>query len=245
MTTIVRGFLYLVDGFRLITKPGLKRYVLLPLLINAALFVGLFFLTAHLIEQFNHWFTNYLPTWLHWLGMLIWPLFLLSYLLFFIYAFVTLANLVAAPFNSLLAEKVELYLTQAMPESRGLFASIKDVPRIVGRQISIVGYYVPRALFIVLVFFIPLTQPVAALIWLMFNAWYLALTYIDYPTDNHRVSLIQARLWLQERRWIALGFGFGTMFFSMIPGVNLVVVPAAVAGAVKCWVVENKMRNNQ
>ena len=41
--------------------------------------------------------------WLHWL---LWPLFVLTVLIVVFYAFSLVANVIAAPFNSLLAERV-------------------------------------------------------------------------------------------------------------------------------------------
>ena len=107
---IATGIHYLMEGFALIRKPGLKRFVAIPLILNTLLFIGLFFLARHFFAELTVWVMGYFPTWLQWLTPLFWLAFLLSYLLVFIYLFVAIANLVSAPFNSLLAEKVELYL---------------------------------------------------------------------------------------------------------------------------------------
>ena len=56
----------MIDGFRLISKPGLKRFVVIPLTINILLFIGLFFVFRHYMGEFNAWFADYLPAWLHW-----------------------------------------------------------------------------------------------------------------------------------------------------------------------------------
>ena len=78
----------------------------------------------------------------------------MSFFLVFIYAFAALGAIAAAPFNGLLSEKVESYLTGHTPVDRGLFENIKDVPRVMGRQLTIVGYYLPRALLILLLYFL-------------------------------------------------------------------------------------------
>src|SRR5687768_9453686 len=103
---------YLGQGFSLITKPGLKRFVIIPLIINILLFTGLFLLLRYLVVEFNDWFINFLPTWLHWLSILLWVVFFLGFFVIIIYTFVTITNLLSAPFNSFLAEKVEIFLTQ-------------------------------------------------------------------------------------------------------------------------------------
>lgn len=240
MNTPISGIDYFIEGFKLITKPGLKRFVVIPLSINIILFISLFFLLKHFVGEFDIWFAQHLPSWLRWLASVLWVLFFLSFILVFVYTFVTLANIISAPFNSLLAEKVELYLTGSIPEPRSLFDNIKDIPRILGRQLSILGYYLPRALCLLILFFVPIAQAFAAPLWFLFNAWFLALTYIDYPTDNHRIPMREVRAWLKERRWVSLGFGVSVLVATMIPVVNFFTIPAAVAAATKFWIEENK-----
>jgi CysZ protein len=240
----VSGVHYLITGFRLISQSGLRRYVAIPLCINMLLFIGLFFLIRHYMSEFNLWFTHFLPTWLHWLSTVLWLLFFISFFLIFIYTFVTVANLISAPFNSLLAEKVEFFLTGRVPKQTSLFENINDVPRIVGRQLAILGYYLPRAIFLLVLFFIPLVQTIAPILWFLFNAWYMTLTYIDYPTDNHRIPLSDVRVWIKQRRFTSLGFGVSVLVATMVPVLNFFIVPAAVAAATQFWVEEQTGRNN-
>lgn len=238
MNNLVTGFSYLLSGFSLITKSGVRRFVIIPFIINLFLFLGLFFLLKHYMSEFNIWFAHFLPRWLHWLSAILWALFFIGFFLIFIYLFVIIGNIVAAPFNGLLAEKVELYLTGQLPEERTLLENIKDVPRIFGRQFSIIMYYLPRAILLLILFFIPVVQAVAALLWFLFNAWFMTLTYIDYPTDNHRVPLTNVHEWLKERQFTALGLGMGVLIITMVPVLNFIAIPVAVAAATKFWVKE-------
>lgn len=225
-----------LDGFRLIKQPGLRRFVIIPLIINIVLFIGLFFLLRYFVIEFNNWFTNFLPAWLQWLSTVLWLIFFIGFFGIIIYTFVTFANLLSAPFNSFLAEKVELHLTGVIPEDRSLMDNIRDIPRIIGRQLSIIGYYLPRALLILVLFFIPLVQVAAGFILFVFHAWLMTMTYIDYPTDNHRIPMQEVRAWMRERRLSSLAFGSCILFFSMIPVISCFTVPAAVAGATKFWI---------
>jgi CysZ protein len=230
------GSRYFFQGFSLISQPGLRRFVAIPLLINIVLFAGLFFLLRHFMGEFNAWVSGFLPAWLQWLKAVLWLLFFVGFFGIIIFTFVTLANLVSAPFNSFLAEKVEFYLTGKIAESRSLLDNIKDIPRIIARQLSIIAYYLPRALLIFILFFIPIVQAFAAALSFFFHAWIMTLTYLDYPTDNHRISMPDLRTWLQRRRLASLGFGISVLLCSMIPILNFFVIPAAVAGASKFWV---------
>lgn len=234
------GMKYLMDGFALIMQPGLRRFVIIPLIINILLFISFFMILVHFMGQFNAWFATFLPTWLLWLSWILWGLFFLSYCVVLLYTFVTLANIICAPFNSFLAEKVEYYLTGSLAESRTLLENIKDVPRIVGRQLAILGYYLPRALALLILLLIPGVQVFAPIFLFLFHAWFMALTYIDYPTDNHRIPIKTVRGWMEERQWISLGFGASVLVASLFPVINFFAIPAAVAGATKFWVEQSR-----
>jgi len=238
LNNLISGIKYFIAGFGLITKPGVKRFVIIPLAINILLFLVLFFLLGHFLNSFNHWLSDFLPVWLFWLSWLIWLLFIISFFIIFIFTFVTIGNLIAAPFNSLLAEKVESYLTGRAAEDRGLLENIKDTPRMIARQISVILYYLPRAAGLLLLFFVPVVQGAAGIVWFLFNAWFMTLSFVDYPTDNHRISFTAMRYRLAERRWSSLGFGLAILAAALIPIVQFFVMPAAVAGAVKLWLEE-------
>src|SRR5438045_20778 len=93
------GASYFFEGLQLLLKPGIKKFVIIPLLINIVLFIGLFFLAKHYFAELNMWLIQHLPTWLHWLKNVLWVLFFISFFLVMIFTFVTLANIVGAPFN--------------------------------------------------------------------------------------------------------------------------------------------------
>lgn len=240
MNNFIVGIRYFLDGFALIRKPILRRFVYLPLLVNMVFFIGLFFLLHHYVGRFNIWLAEMLPAWLQWVDVVFGLLFFIAFSLVFVYTFAITANLLASPFNSLMSEEVEKYLTGQTPDQRGLLANLKDVPRILGRQAALLSYYVPRALLIFILFFIPVIHVAAMMLWLLFNAWFMALSFIDYPTDNHRVPLRDVRRWLVERRLTSFGFGLAVLAAMMIPIVNFFVIPAAVAGATKYWVEASK-----
>ena len=79
---ITQGMEYFFSGFKLISQKGLKRFVLIPLLINILLFgSSLFFLFGWLRDGFNA-VTAMLPEWLSWLEWLMWPIAVLVVLFF-------------------------------------------------------------------------------------------------------------------------------------------------------------------
>ncbi len=62
--------------------------------------------------------------------------------------------------------------------------------------------------------------------------------YIDYPADNNKMSWTEMMVWLRQRRWQSLSFGAVTYAALLVPVLNLLIMPAAVAGATLFWVRE-------
>ncbi len=133
---------------------------------------------------------SYVPDWLQWLSYLLWPLAVISVLLVFGYFFSTIANWIAAPFNGLLAEQLEARLTGATPPDTGIFGIMKDVPRIMKREWQKFAWYLPRAIVLLILYFIPgIGQTVAPVLWFLFSAWMLAIQYCDYPSITTKCRL--------------------------------------------------------
>jgi len=231
------GLRYFLKGVQLLNQRGLRRYVAIPLLINIFLFLGLIYLGIHYFSAFTLWVEGFLPTWLHWLNWLLWILFVVSAFMVIAYTFTLIANLIAAPFNGMLSEKVEKMLTGADKITEGGWSILyKDAPRSVKRQLQCILYYLPRAILGLVLFFIPVVQVVAGPLWFLLNAWMMTIQYMDYPMDNHRVTFRDMRNLLSQQRVTSLSFGSVIMVVTMIPIVNFIVMPVSVIGATLFWV---------
>jgi CysZ protein len=232
------GVDYFFAGFKLIRTKGLKRFVFIPLTVNLLLFsIALYFLTGQ-IEAGIAWSVDLIPDFLGWLkdglAYILWPLAVISVLLVFALFFGTLANWIAAPFNGLLAEKVELHLTGQSLGDTGVLDIVKDIPRTLAREFAKLAYYIPRAIgFLLLLFLLPV---VGQVLWFLFSAWMMAIQYCDYAYDNHKVPFKTMRNSLNRSRSNSFGFGVMVSVFSMIPIVNFLVMPVSICGATKMWV---------
>lgn len=236
---VLTGPQYLGQGLKLILSPGLRLFVLLPLTINLILFSGLIVLS---MQQFSGWVDTFmpsLPTWLSFLEYVLWPLFVVLVLLMVFFTFTLLANIIAAPFNGFLSEKVEVVVRgqDDFPPFSGA-ELMAMVPRTLGREMRKLGYFLPRAIALLILSFIPVLNILAAPLWLVFGVWMMAIQYIDYPADNNKMSWPDMLAWLREKRWQSLSFGGITYLALLVPGLNIVMMPAAVAGATLFWVRE-------
>lgn len=238
------GIDYFFQGFQLIRRPGIRRFVIFPLLINVILFGSAFAYLFAQIDELTAYVISWIPDWLEWLkdgiAFFIWPLSVAIVLLFSALFFGTLANWIAAPFNGLLSERIELLLTGQEPPSGSFWSLIKDIPRTLGRELTKLLYYIPRAIGYLLLFF--LLPVIGQVIWFLFSAWMMAVQYCDYPFDNHKVGFKDMRLVLGRHKKDAISFGIIVTFFSMIPIVNFVVMPVAICGATAMWV--DKLRHD-
>ncbi|RCU50303.1 MULTISPECIES: sulfate transporter CysZ [Corallincola] len=235
------GASYFFRGFELVKTPGLRKFVIVPLTINLVLFAAAFYYLFLKIDEFIQYVNGYIPEWLSWLNYLIWPLLVITTLVVFSYIFSTVANWIAAPFNGLLAEKVELMLSDKPFNTGGMMDMVKDLPRIFKREWQKFVYYLPKALGCLILFFVPVIgQTVAPVIWFLFTAWMMTIQYADYPFDNHKVPFHVMREKLAEQKGASLSFGSIVTLFTMIPLVNLVVMPVAVCGATAMWVEQYK-----
>jgi CysZ protein len=202
----------------------------------SAAIMGLVYWLEALIE----WLLGYLPDWLSWLQFLLWPVFFLLCVLLIFYSFSIITNLIAAPFNSMLAEAVEKYLTGQPIETGGWKALARDiVPSIVSELRKLI-YFLLRALPLGLLFLIPGVNLAAPFLWALFSAWMLVIEYLDYPMANHLLHFSEQRKLLRSRRFLAYGFGGGSLLLTMIPLLNFLAMPVSVAGATALWVNELK-----
>ena len=230
------GLGYFLRGLKLITAPGVKRYVAIPLTINFTVFGLLIWLLA---GQFGTLLSAWLPTlpdWLGWLNWLLWTLFALTTALVIFFSFSILANIIAAPFNSLLAEAVERHLGGLEPPGgEGFLATLRDAPGAILDEARKLLYSILWAIPLLIIFWIPVINLAAPVLWVLFSAWVLALQYADYPMGNHGIKFKQQRQTLRQQRMLSLGFGGMTLLATMTPVFNFLVMPVAVAGATALW----------
>ena len=230
------GFSYFFQGWSLITQPGIRKFVIIPLIINVLLFSILTMTAYHYYHILTDWITALLPSWLGWLVTLVWIVFYISLALFFTYAFTLIANVLSAPFNAFLAERVETHLAGGrQTEDIPWYKIGHEIVRTLYREVQKLLYYLPRALFLLICFLIPGINIFAAILWFMFNGWMLAIQYLDYSFDNHKVPFLKMRLVFSQNRRLCWTFGATALLFSMIPLVNLLVMPVSIAGATALW----------
>lgn len=244
----INGISYLFKALPLLLKPGIKSFVIIPLMINILFFsIGIYFGFAYFGEYMDRVLdTSNLWSWVaaivDYIKPILYLIFGMALLVFIFFTFSIIANIVAAPFNSLLAEATEKYLTgQSMNDSDNWKKIIKEIiPTILmelGKLMYMLLWSIP---FLIMLLFIPI---VGQILWFLFTAWMMSLEYMDYPMGNHKLKFSEQRTLQKKKRFFSLGFGGVTMGASMIPFVNFIIMPTAVIAATMIWVDQYSDKN--
>jgi len=236
MKDLLLGSACFFKGLALIGKPGLRRFIIAPLILSCLMYTGLFWF---LISQFNDvvdWLLSFVPDWLDWIGALLWAVFVaLAFgLVFFTFALV--ASLVGAPFHGALAEATEAHISGSRPPSTSFMQTLSRFPGTLLNELAKLSYSLLLAAPCLLLFLIPVLNIAAPALWFACCAWVTTFTYTDHAMSNHGLRLAEVRRHLRGRRMLALGFGATAFLALMVPVVNAFTVPAAVAGGTCLWI---------
>ena len=212
-------------GLKLIGKAELRKYLIIPILINLVLYSIAFALGYFYLSDL---ITTFIPDWLSWLEWLIWPIFFISFSIAGFFTFTIVANLIASPFYSKLAAK-----TLALISDEKNTIQEQAVHQVILAELNRVGYLVSRMLPLLILFVIPGVNLIAPLLWALFGAWGMSLEYMAYPLENQGLLFAEQKEKAKNRRLSMLSFGGLTVIGLSIPVINLIVAPAAVVGATR------------
>jgi len=226
-----QGVYYFWQGALLIFHPGIRRYIFFPILINFILFAAIFVGMAwYLFGHFTDWTTDF-PKWvLLLLGWLFWILYSAFVLIVGSFTFTLFTNLIASPFYGYLAEAVE---KEKQPS--GIITTPFSITHILWREVIKISYFLPWLLLFAVLFLIPPLWPFMPFIIFFPTATFIAMQYIDYCPDNQGIPFKTVRAKLNEAWLTMIGFGSMVSLAMTIPGANLFVPPAAVAGGCILW----------
>lgn len=235
----MRAVNYLIQGAQLLTRPGLRRFVIVPLLINIVVFIAI---TSVLLNSYGNILHDAAieSDWLRVLAWLLWIILGLVLLVVYGYTFNLLTTIIAAPFYGILAEKIETQITGHILPSEPLD---KLIVRTFQRELVKLWYFISRGslvlIALIVLFFIPLAGNLASLIiGAIWAAWCMTVQYTDYAADNHQVGFKNVRRTLNQQPLTSYSLGGLVMLGSMVPVLNIFVMPIAVAGATLYWTKE-------
>ncbi len=215
-------------------QPGVRIYAVMPLLINIVLFASLIWFGYEQFSPLVDYMMSGVPAIFNFLRWIIWIIISTFTAIFVFFTFTPIANIVAAPFNALLSEKIEIRLTGKAIGANSSFMKMARDSFL--SQLRKLVYIIFWSAVLLLISLIPLVNFAAPFLWVIFGSWLLSLEYLDYPMGNHELNFTRQRQILAARKGLSLGYGSSVMVLTSIPLLNFIVMPVAVAGATVLWV---------
>lgn len=228
---------HLFSSLKLLSHPGYRRYILIPLIANFILFILLTGILITLFADVIDIALNYVPSWLHFMAWVFWLVFGLALLIAYGLSFTFITNLIAAPFNGLLAEKIQRDHGIELPKGEKI---TQVIARTLWREIVKLSYFISYglgvSLILFLISFIPFVNfavPVLAFLW---GSWCIAIQYLDYAADNYQQDFNDLKKVAKRPTFQTFSFGALMTFLTMIPVVNIFVMPLAVVNGTQLWI---------
>lgn len=139
------------------------------------------------------------------------------------------SSVVAAPFNARLAEVLDERVTRTQPPAFELARVAMDLVRAAAIEL---GFAVVNAILFVAGIALPVASPGLFVIGMIAWALYFGIAYVDAPLASRGLTLGERLRFVRQQPMAMLGFGTGVGVFLLVPIVNLLFMPAAVAGGV-------------
>ena len=229
----------LLKGFQFLAKAQLRKFLLIPILINLLLYslaLGLaFFYMDDLIGYLlPDWIESI--SWLSWLSTLLGGLLFVCILMVSFFTFTILANIIASPFYDKLSERtLELLIEKETPEGKTPKMPKKFPDKTWKQNLQAewlrIRYLLLWTISLLIFSIIPVVNLIAPVLWAFFGAWGMALEYLAYPLDNRGLLFPEQKKLVQSVRFGALTFGGISLIGLTIPFFNILISPVAVIGA--------------
>lgn len=226
-----------IAGLLMLFEPGMRRYALGPLLLSILAFAIMLVLGIHYFSDVVHWITYHLPGWLKWSIWLIWIAAVLAFLYGYYFAFTAIVAFVGLPFFIALSNEVERRVSHGrQPNSGNLLyqiasGTVRQFPRLAHLMlwwtISLASSFILGM--------IPVINAASWIPWFLFGAWSLAVMTSDFPLGTRNLSWRAQHQAIAQQKPRLFGFGITAALCTMIPLVNLLLLPAATAGITRLW----------
>jgi CysZ protein len=239
-----RGVSYVLRGMRFVyvQHPKLARYWVFPVLITGLALLAVFYGAGTYYDDLGGAVWGLFPdSWNEatgWVGGLLkalrWLIEFIAGILIAVLGLVLVlivSSIVAAPFNDALSEAVEHILTGEPAPPFSLRRMFADVARTIRLELlKVLVYLAVVGPMFLASFIIPGIGQVVSLLAFALTAVYLGIDYVDWPAARRNWSVRDRLSFARSQLPAVAGFGTGVWLLLFIPLVNLLFMPAAVAG---------------
>lgn len=238
MKDFLFGFTYPFRSIKFFfSHPKLITYSITPIIINMVIYGSVFFFTyGWLLGSLDKWL-GIDPSGGFWAGFLHTALLIISFLLLLFvcyFLFITVGNLVTAPFNEEISQRVEEIVTggsvgHKMGFWEDAYISIKG-------EAEKILFYVAILLLIFSLNLIPAAGSVlATIIGTIFSFFYNALDFLDMPMTRRKMRFRQKLKVTRSGKMVTYGFGAAAFLLMFLPIVNVFMKPILVVAGTSLY----------
>lgn len=234
-----RGFFSPFRSVKLLRQhPRLILYILIPFLINIAVFTGAVYLG---LDFFGSTVVEYIPQGEAWYwSILYWFLWVVAVLLTCVlvfFSFTVVGNLVASPFNDLLSERTEQILSgHGNDEKFSLRRFLSDAWKTLLLEARKMWVFVVVMLLILPLNLLPgIGSAIYTVLAVSLTLFFLCVEYLGFTMVRKHLFFSEQRRFIFARKFLMLGFGCGVMAMLAIPFFQFFCIPLAVIGATRLW----------
>jgi CysZ protein len=226
------GFTYPIKSISFYLKnPKLLLNSVVPFIINLIIYGTIFFISLNKVTGCSKNLTGSedvnAAIWQKFLNIILIILLLFLVLVICYLAFITLGNLLTAPFNEKISKYVEIKITNKEPDNtigfwKDSFMSIKA-------EGSKIAFYLSILIPIFLLNLIPVIGSVLSTsLGILFSFFYNALDFLDYPMTRKFYTLRKKINIVLSRKMLSIGFGCCIFLMMFLPVINLFLKPVCV-----------------
>jgi CysZ protein len=216
----------------------LLPYIIIPFLINIAVFSGVVILG---VDFFNDTVVSMLPQGEAWywalLYWLVWRIAALVTAVLVFFSFTVIGNLIASPFNELLSERTEQVLSgKVNDESFSLAQFGRDALLTLFMEVKKIWIFV-----VVMILILPLNllpgigNMVYTVLAVGLTLFFLCFEYLSFVMVRKRQFFKGQKNFIFNRKFLMLGFACGVMALLAIPFMQLLCIPLAVIAVTRLW----------
>jgi CysZ protein len=234
MSELGRGLSDVGRGFAFLNKhPRLWGWVIAPAAVTLVLLTAMIVLVLRIADSLVGRVTSWLPDAIAGVGgWVVWVIVIAALIVGGLVVFVSVAGIVAGPFNELLSEAVEEKVTGKPGPPFSLASFITSALRGIAHGIKRVVVALLAALLLFVLGFIPVIGTIAALaLGGYFTARGAAYDCYDAVLSRRDLPYDTKTAYLAARRGRTLGLGAAVAGMLIIPFVNLLALGVGAAGA--------------
>ncbi|MBN2712925.1 MAG: EI24 domain-containing protein [Planctomycetes bacterium] len=233
----IGGFLLPFRGAAILLRGrGVKRYAVLPLLVNAVLYLAVLALLFYLVWNWEPgtydwqfwgcfgdavtWTVNAVLDFSRWILV---PVYLVLAAL----TFTSVGMVVASPFNDILSERVENLLCHPkQPVDMPLRLTLRSAILSVYDSLIITTKELGLSLLVLPLLLVPLVGAVPIF---LVGAYYAGRGFVDVGMARNLLRNKHKKLLVRKCWWQVLGFGMAMQLLFLIPLLGLIFLPVGVA----------------